>query len=102
MHMNDDVTIIYQVFEIIIDGITIFSAFLVRDTMIKVMDTILPDRGTNIFSNLLYTFFIVLISVLFICIIRKCILYPKQKQISHLNQNSTRQKRDPVTYNLFD
>jgi NADH:ubiquinone oxidoreductase subunit 4 (subunit M) len=87
--------VISQTFEIIIDGITIFSAFLVRDTIISVIDILFPNKDKNIYSTIFYTLCTVLSSVLFIVFVRNIILKKKKK-------SKLKQSENPVSYNLFD
>ena len=90
--------IIPLTFEIIVDGVTIFGAFLVRDTMVLVLDEVLPDRTSTIYSTIIYTLITIVVCVVFVCIIRRYIT--KLKNNTHYNPDNYQQA--PQSFDLFD
>ena len=83
-----------MILEVIVDGITIFLAFLIRDTLLAILNEIDPERETKIYSNIMYTCISLILGVVLIYIIRR---YMKT-----LHYSSRRSDTVPVSFSLFD
>jgi hypothetical protein len=94
--MNYNYTLYRQVFEIVVDGVTVFGAFLIRDTLVDILNDAFPNRTVNVYINILYTLFTIFICVLFIYCCRRYIFkYDQQK-------NNINHQKIPNSFDLFD
>ena len=93
MNHNKPLNLLPLTFEVIVDGITIFVAFLVRDTLVSILNEIAPNRESTIYTNIIYTLLTIIVCTIFICIVRRYITHDK---------NQKPHTPTPSSYNLFD